>query len=297
MRRLASAEPVTTARRILDRYGAAGGGLLAGGLAYAALVAIVPAILLIAGIAGILVQDPRARDDVANVIANVVPPLGDLITAILTASAEDAAPVTIVGAVALVWGASRFVVAFQDCLARVMEEPKRRGLLASNAAAFLAVVVMIAAVLSGALLAGVAAFLDAAETNGVLRIVGQALGLVLGATPVLAMLFAMVLVYRLAPIHRPPWRALLPPAIVVSVGLTALGRVFVFLAPRLIGSAALLGALATAFAALAWLSLSFQLVLLGAAWVREREISLEHRAAEAMPAPPAPASPPPTQAP
>ena len=91
------------------------------------------------------------------------------------------------------------------------------------------------------------------------------------------MLVAMILVYRLAPILRPPWRALLPPALVVGVGLTALGRVFVFLAPRLIGSAALLGALATAFAALAWLSLSFQLVLLGAAWVRERENELAAR--------------------
>jgi membrane protein len=278
VRRLASAGPVVTARRILDRYGAAGGGLLAGGLAYAALVAIVPAILLVAGIAGILVQDPAARDDVASVIANVVPPLGDLIKAILAASAEQAAPVTVIGAVALVWGASRFVVAFQDCLARVMEEPKRRGLLASNAAAFLAVVAMIAAVLSGALLAAFAAFLDAAETNGVLRIVGQALSLVLAATPFLSMLIAMVLVYRLAPLRRPPWQALLPPALVVGVGLTALGRVFVFLAPRLIGSAALLGALATAFAALAWLSLSFQLVLLGAAWVRDQENAIQERA-------------------
>jgi membrane protein len=204
-----------------------------------------------------------------------VPPLGDLITAILTASAKDAAPVTIVGAVALVWGASRFVVAFQDCLARVMEEPKRRGLLASNAAAFVAVIAMIAAVLSGALLAGLTDFLEAAETNGVLRIVGQALGLVLAATPFLSMLLAMLLVYRLAPLRRPPWRALLPPALVVGVGLTALGRVFVFLAPRLVGSAALLGALVTAFAALAWLSLSFQLVLLGAAWVRDRENALD----------------------
>jgi membrane protein len=277
VRRLASAEQVVTIRRILDRYGAAGGGLLAGGLAYAALVAIVPAILLISGIAGILVQDPAARDDVATVIANVVPPLGDLIQAVLKASAEQAAPVTIIGAIALVWGASRFVVAFQDSLARVMEEPKRRGLLASNFAAFVAVIAMIGAVLSSALLAGLAAFLDAAETNGVLRIVGQALGLVLAAAPFLAMLLAMLLVYRLAPILRPPWRALLPPALVVGVGLTALGRVFVFLAPRLIGSAALLGALATAFAALAWLSLSFQLVLLGAAWVRDRENALRAR--------------------
>ena len=50
----------------------------------------------------------------------------------------------------------------------------------------------------------------------------------------------------------------------------AIARVFALLAPRLIGSAALLGSLVTAFAALAWLSLSFQALLLGAAWVRDR---------------------------
>jgi uncharacterized BrkB/YihY/UPF0761 family membrane protein len=52
--------------------------------------------------------------------------------------------------------------------------------------------------------------------------------------------------------------------------LTVVARLFVFLAPRLIGAAALLGTLATAFAALAWLALSFQAILLGAAWVRDR---------------------------
>jgi uncharacterized BrkB/YihY/UPF0761 family membrane protein len=45
----------------------------------------------------------------------------------------------------------------------------------------------------------------------------------------------------------------------------------VFLAPRLVGAAALAGSLATAFIALAWLSFTFQAVLYGASWVRVRE--------------------------
>ena len=53
--------------------------------------------------------------------------------------------------------------------------------------------------------------------------------------------------------------------------LTILLRVFVFVAPRLIGAAALLGTLASVFAALAWLSLSFQALLLGAAWTAQRQ--------------------------
>ena len=37
----------------------------------------------------------------------------------------------------------------------------------------------------------------------------------------------------------------------------------------------LLGTIAAVFAALAWLSLSFQAILLGAAWVGDREVALE----------------------
>ena len=49
-----------------------------------------------------------------------------------------------------------------------------------------------------------------------------------------------------------------------------LTQAFTFLAPRLVGVAALAGSLATAFIALAWLSFLFQALLYGAAWVKVR---------------------------
>jgi uncharacterized BrkB/YihY/UPF0761 family membrane protein len=61
------------------------------------------------------------------------------------------------------------------------------------------------------------------------------------------------------------------PAIVAGLGIYLLGQVFLFVAPRIVGVAALAGPLATAFIALAWLSFSFQILLLGAAWVRVRD--------------------------
>ena len=60
------------------------------------------------------------------------------------------------------------------------------------------------------------------------------------------------------------------PGVAAGLALTVLARLFVFVAPRLIGAAAFIGTLATAFAALAWLGLSFQALLFGAAWVRDR---------------------------
>lgn len=258
------------ARRVLDRYDAAGGGLLAGGLAYAALFAIVPAVLLIAGVVGLVLADPAARAALIATVVGVLPPMRDLIEVVLTEVAREAAPISIVGAVVLVWGTSRFVVAFEGALARVMGGDRRRGVFASNLAALGAVVLMIGAILLSSVLSGIVAFLEAGQALGVIPLLGDALALALGLLPVIATMAAVILVYRVVPVPAPRWGAVILPGVTVGLALTVLARLFAFLAPRLIGAAALLGTLATVFAALAWLALSFQALLLGAAWVRDR---------------------------
>jgi membrane protein len=275
---------VVVLRRILDRYGAAGGGLLAGGLAYAALFAIVPAVVLLAGVAGLVYADPAARQDAVAVLAGVLPPLREVIDVVLAEAARDAAPVSIVGAVVLVWGTSRFVVSFQDSIGRVMGGD-RRGIVSQNLGALIVVVLLIAAIPASAVLSGVADFLEAGQAVGVLQAVGTALSIALQAMPIVASIVVSILVYRLVPRPAPAWRATLLPGIAIGLVLTLVARLFVFLAPRLIGTAAVIGTLATAFAALAWLALSFQAILVGAAWVADREESLRNaavrRAAEA----------------
>ena len=261
---------VAAGRRILDRYGAAGGGLLAGGLAYAALFAIVPGVLLLAGVTGLFVADPAERARVVDVLAGVLPPLRDLITAILDEVAAGAGPVSILGAIVLVWGTSRFAVAFDDGIARIMGGSRSRGLLRRNLGALGAVGLMIGAILLSTILSGVLAFLEAAANAGVIPFVGLAFSIGLGVLPILATMLATALVYRVVPVPSPPWRSVIVPGVVVGLALTVLARLFAYLAPQLIGAAALLGTLATAFAALAWLGLSFQALLLGAAWVRDR---------------------------
>ena len=91
-----------------------------------------------------------------------------------------------------------------------------------------------------------------------------------GVLPVAATVVATILVYRIVPVPAPRWQSVIIPGIAAGLALTVLARAFAFIAPRLIGSAALLGSLATAFVALAWLALSFQALLIGAAWVRDR---------------------------
>lgn len=203
-------------------------------------------------------------------LVGVLPPMRDLIETVLTEVARDAAPVSILGAIALVWGTSRFVVGFEGAIARVMGGELRRGLLVSNLAAVGAVVLMIAVIPASAALSTMVAFLEIGEQLGIIQVASAALSVALGVVPVLATLFAMVLVYRIVPRPTPRWHAVILPGIVVGLTLTVLARVFAFLAPKLIGAAALIGTLATVFAALAWLALSFQAILIGAAWVRDR---------------------------
>jgi membrane protein len=230
----------------------------------------VPAVILLAGVVGLLVADPVERAALVETLVGVLPPLRDLIEVVLTEAARDAGSVSILGAVVLVWGTSRFAVAFQDAIARVMGGDRRRGLVATNLGALGAVALMIGAIFASTLLSGVVAFLEAGEALGVLDVVGGAVSLALGVLPVAATIGATTLVYRIVPASSPPWRAVVIPGIAAGLALTIVARLFVFLAPRLIGAAALLGTLATAFAALAWLALSFQAILLGAAWVRDR---------------------------
>ena len=237
--------------------------MLAGGLAYAALFAIVPAVLLVAGVVGLVYADPAARVDVVEVIAGVLPPMRELIETVLNEAVSVAGPVSILGAIVLVWGTSRFFVAFEGAMARVMGGDRPRGVLHTNGVALVAVVLLIAAIPASAVLAGLASFMEAGEASGVIRVAGAALSIVVSVV-------AMTLVYRVLPRPGPPWRAVIPPGIAVGLVLTLIARLFAFLAPRLIGAAALIGTLTAVFAALAWLSLSFQAILLGAAWVKDR---------------------------
>lgn len=262
---------VAALRRVLDRYAAAGGGLLAGGLAYAALFAIVPAVILLAGVVGLWYADPGDRASAVDILAGVLPPLRSLIQVVLDEAAREAASVSLIGAVTLIWGTSRFVVAFEDAVGRVMEGDRTRGVLGRNLAALVAVVLMVLAIPASAILSGIAAFLEAGAEVGVLQVFGAAITLAIGALPIGATIGVTILVYRIVPRPAPAWRATFIPGIAIGLTLTVIARLFAFLAPRLIGAAALIGTLATVFAALAWLALSFQAILIGAAWVSDRD--------------------------
>ncbi len=267
---LASTRIVRLLTSVLTRYDNAGGALLAGGLAYSALFALVPLALLTAGLTGLLVSDPTDRSRVVATIAEVLPPLRGLLDLVLGEAAKSATTISVVGAAALIWGGSRFILAFETAMSRIAGGPRTRSVLERNLVGLVSAVVLAVAVISGAIVAGIAAFLDAAVATNEILALSALTSLVLAVLPIAFAIASMALVYRFVPESRPGWRATLAPSVIVGLLLTISARAFVFLAPRLIGAAATIGALATLFAALAWLGLTFQAILIGAAWVGER---------------------------
>ena len=66
---------VSFVRAVLDTYGRAAGGLLANGLAFSALFAVIPTVLLMLGLVGWLVGGEATQQALVDALVAVFPPL------------------------------------------------------------------------------------------------------------------------------------------------------------------------------------------------------------------------------
>lgn len=261
---------VRTARSVVETFDQAGGGLLAGGLTYSALFALLPTLLLLTGLLGVVVEDAQRRRAILESVGDALPPLRQFLEANLDALTDGATGFGILGLLGLAWGASRFYGSLDDALGRIFSSAPRRGLVEKTVRGLLSVVLLISVFIVALVLTGIASYL-AAETAAALGTEARAFWQVV--TPGLSALVFVVAtgaVYRLLPARRVSWRVLWLPAVIVGIVLAAITQLFSFVAPRLIGAAAVYGAFVAIFAAMIWLSALFQVLLLGAAWVRVR---------------------------
>ena len=284
LERLLERPRVAFVRDVLDTYGRAAGGLLANGLAFAALFATIPVALVTLGLAGYLVDDPRVQQELADALASVFPPLKELIEGALNSLVNGAALTSIVGFIGLFWTVSQLYVTLDVAFARIFADEPERDILRRTARGFVWVALLVTSVL---VLISLVALVSAADAFLPISMPdARFLARILSSGPLLlgAAIVVVGLMFRTLPPHAPHWSAIGPPAVVVGVAVAVLSQAFAWLAPRLVGAAALAGSLATAFVALAWLSFTFQALLYGAAWVRVREIEAlkaERRAAAA----------------
>ena len=83
---------VVRARAVIDRYNAADGGLLAAGIAYNTLFALVPLALFAGGLIGVLITDPETLSNIKSLLVDWAPPLAGVIDEVLALALAPGAP-------------------------------------------------------------------------------------------------------------------------------------------------------------------------------------------------------------
>ena len=271
---------VKTLVAVFAVYDGAGGGLTAGGLAYASLIALLPGLLLMLAIFGVLIDDEAMREEIVAVIAKAVPPLEEMARTAFKQVSSGAVPTSVIAFVGLLWGASRFYASLDYAFTRIFHEARRRNeiekTLRGVAVTGLVVALPLAALLAGSMASWLLDLApDGMEKQGIARTLLQL------ASPIgsfLLFVTGTALVYRYVPGNRVPVRAMRRPAILVGVVLASFAQAFTFIAPRLTHTAAIYGTFVAFFAILAWLSISFNVLLFGASWTRVRELAIHQEA-------------------
>lgn len=232
------------------------------------MLALIPVGLLATGIAGTVLNDPRSRADIIAAIVTFLPPMAGVLDEIVAGLTTASPSVSIVGLGLAAWGTSRMYAALESAIAQLDAGAPRRSLIRRTARrlgsiAVLAVIVIAAIVATPALVIAV-------EISGEAGTMRPLLDLLLLIVPPTLAAVALGAIYRVVPLVRPTWKAIAVPAVIGAVALVVLTRVFVFVTPRIFGVNLVYGTLGAILIALTWLDLVFTIVLIGAAWARER---------------------------
>lgn len=246
----------------------AGAPLLASALAFNAMFAILPGLLLLSGVLGWAIEDVELRAQLLADLVAKVPPLGTAIADSLDGVVRERGGLTLIGLIGLVWGSSNFYGALDEVMRRIFAGGHVRGFIEQRVRGLLVVAGLLVLVLGAALMGGLwtVVVTTVGELPGAAAVLSVAGPLVFIAFSMLAVL----LVYLIVPTAPPGWRAAWLPALVAGAGIGLLTSLFSVLAPVLVGGLAGFGVLAAVFGAFVWLNLGFQMLLWGAAWARYR---------------------------
>ena len=262
--------PVRWLKPIMDDYGAAGGGLLASGVAFNSLFAVLPAILLIVSLLGLYLDDPLRLEQLVQAFARQFPPLEEFFRQALDQFRAGAVSFSVLGAIGLVWGSSRFYQSLDEAIARIFRGSRERDPIQRGLRGILSVGLLVGAVVGAVGFSQVVndVRVDVPGSSGVLDLLSSSVGSIIGTVLIFAAVVGVI--YRMVPTETPSWRAVAVPAAAIGITLAVLTGIFAVLTPRLIGALHVFAAFVAVFAAMIWLSYLAQALLIGAAWVHRR---------------------------
>ncbi len=251
---------------VMNDYGKVGGGLLSAGLAFNALFAIIPAILLVVGVLGIVIDDPASRQHIVDTIIAQVPPLEPVAHTIVDTLANSSRVTTVVGLVGVIWGVSGFYGALEGAFTLLFPGSKTRGPIEQRVRGILGVFAAV-----GAVFLVVAAQTVTSIATSLFSIPGiDTIRIVTTAVTVAGSIAVTLLLFLIVPVNAPSARAASLPAIVAGTAIGLLTALFSLIGPLLVKGFIALGVIASVFIALVWLNLLFQALLYGAAWAAIR---------------------------
>jgi membrane protein len=265
-RRIRRWPPARGLLAVLDAYNAAGGGLLASGLAFSALFATVPGLLLLVSVLVVVVGDPVTQERAIEWIIEQVPPLADVAQAIVDNLAQGARVGTIVGGILFLWGASGFYLALEGAMQRLFPGPGRVDPIRSRIRGVVAVLLIVGAVL--------VAFVASSTLTVLARLVDlpgvEVLPFVTPLLTIIGGILVTLFTYILVPPDPPGVRAAFLPAVLAGTAIGVLTALFGLFAPLLVQGFLGLGVIASVFIALVWFNWVFQFLLYGGAFARMR---------------------------
>jgi membrane protein len=267
----------TRAARANARFGAAGGGVLTGGIAYAALFSVFAALTIAyAAFVGVLGQDVALRESVLRTVSASLPGLVDSGSGDGLVKPDDlvlGAGLNVAGVVAVVvllLSATSALAALRTAVRAMFDE---RGPAGNAVTGKLRELAGLAGMALAVLVSAVLGLAVTSAADWLLRLAGLGAGVV---TSVLGFLVALVvdaatfvLVVRVLAGLRPPWDDLRQGAVICAAGV---GVVRLLGTSVVAGSArqnAVLASFAAVVTLLVWINLIARIVLLAAAWTAD----------------------------
>ncbi len=274
---------------------------LAGAITFNALVAVVPLVILAAGISGFLVGDRlgRVSPDVVEVVLGYLPAgsaagLRGTVDRFLEGLVADRAGLSVIGAVVLAWISTRLVGTLRVVLREVFDVEEERGIVRGKLFDFKVVILGASLIL---LNFGVTVGVRALEALGALFFAADGtatrlLGEIVGRGLAFASAWILfLLLYRFVPARRPDFRTAVAGATFAAVGFELLKEVFAWYVTSVADYSNAYGGLAAGAVLFFWIYYSSIVFVLGAIVARTYEVRIMP---EPTPAPvPAPSSSPP----
>lgn len=245
---------------------------MAGAISFNVLVAIVPLLLAIIGIAGTVLrlQSADPAEPVIQYITRSLPPVSDEFIARIRALLEDLIRQSTgflgIGTLLLVWLSTRLVGTLRTVLRAIFDIPEDRGIIRGK---IFDIKMVFAAGTLLAINAGLTIIFDIAIESGV-RIVGLSPGQIRAFRFIYGQAFAFLviwimflLIYRYLPSRKPQWRTALHAATFTAVCFEVLKQLFAWYATSIANYGTTYGSLSTLIILFFWIYYSSIIFILG----------------------------------